>query len=180
MPKNALHPLPAMLIAAGLAIAPLSATASDIIITADGFEIGTGDMVTLATPTGQGTTLHAGPGAEHPVLMQIGEGDLIEFQRLQDGWALIWHMDSDTEGWVPGGALALPDEPGAPPQLVIEAPSPGWLPLHDGPGSEHAELRRLFSGMVVDHLDTQGEWLNIMLADGTTGWIPASSARALD
>lgn len=165
---------------AALLASPSPAPASDTLVTAEGYQIGAGDMVSLITPAGQGSALHAGPGGEHPVLMHVGEGDIIEFQRLQGDWALIWHMDSDTEGWVPRAHVDLPPEPGAPPLLVIEAPAPGWLPMHEGPGSEHPELRRLFSGMVVDHIDTRGDWLNIMLADGTSGWIPASGARAFD
>lgn len=180
MNKTSVQTFAALVLATSLALVPLSAPASDMLITADGFEIGAGDMVALVTPAGQGSALHAGPGAEHPVLMQIAEGDFIEFQRLQDGWALVWHMDSDTEGWLPGGALGLPEEAGAPPLLVIEAPAAGWLPMHAGPGSHHPELRRLFSGMVVDHIDTTGDWLQVLLTDGTTGWIPASGSRSLD
>ncbi len=158
--------------------ASATATASDILITAEGYEIGAGDMVALITPGGQGSALHAGPGTEHAMLGHIAEGDFIEFQRLQGDWALVWHLDSDSEGWVPRAALGLPDEAGAPPLLVIEAPSPGWLPMHTGPGTDYPEARRLFTGMVVDHVDTKGDWLQILLADGTSGWIPSAGARS--
>lgn len=164
---------------ASLALSPVSALASDTLVTAEGYQIGAGDMVALTTPGGQGSALHAGPGAAHPMLGHIAEGDFIEFQRLQGDWALIWHLDSESEGWVPRAHVDLPHEPGAPPLLVIEAPARGWLPMHTGPGMDYPEARRLFSGMVVDHIDTQGDWLLILLTDGTSGWIPSRGARSV-
>jgi SH3-like domain-containing protein len=133
-------------------------------------------MMVLSTPEGRGSPLYAGPGTDHPVVLHVQEGDWIELQSSIGDWALVWHMDSDTEGWVPITALGLPDEPGAPPMVVIQAPGPGWVGLHPTPDASQQPIARLFSGMVVDLLERRSGWLQVMLMDGTTGWIAEGSA----
>ena len=133
-------------------------------------------MMVLSTPEGRGSPLYAGPGTDHPVLLHVQEGDWIELQSSIGDWALVWHMDSDTEGSVPITALGLPDEPGAPPMVVIQAPGPGWVGLHPTPDASQQPIARLFSGMVVDLLERRSGWLQVMLMDGTTGWIAEGSA----
>lgn len=134
-------------------------------------------MMVLSTPEGRGSPLYAGPGTDHPVVLHVQEGDWIELQSSIGDWALVWHMDSDTEGWVPSAALDLPDEPGAPPMLVIQAPGPGWVGLYPTPDAGQEPIARLFSGMVVDLLEHRDGWLRIMLADGSIGWVVAGTTK---
>lgn len=144
-----------------------------------GMEIGAGDVAALSTPDGRGSPLHAGPGPAYPVLARIAEGDAIEVRHVEGDWARVRHLHGDAEGWVPRAFLDSPPEPGATVLLVIDAPSPGGLPLQASPDSQGAELRRLFGGMVVERIATSGGWIEVLLTDGATGWIPATGARRL-
>lgn len=49
-------------------------------------------------------------------------------------------------------ALGLPDDPGAPPMVVIQVLGPGSVGLHSTPDTVQQPIARLLSGMVVDLL----------------------------
>ena len=158
-----------------LVLSPASVTASDLLITPEGYEIGTGQIVALLTPDGQGGALRAGPGEGYAVLMQIDEDEPIVFMRLQDDWALIRHFDSDTEGWVPRSHVDLPRESGAVLPVRILAPEPEGLALRAGPGEDQPELGRLPHGLEVEPVDSAGDWLEVLSEAGIRGWIPAAA-----
>ena len=80
-------------------------------------------------------------------------------------------------------ATATPTSTNSPtpiPQIEIVLSSGS---LRQGPGTIYPILRFLFQGDVVAVLakdSLEGEWYNVILDDGTRGWIAASVSRLLD
>ncbi len=65
-------------------------------------------------------------------------------------------------------ALALPA--GAETRYVQDTDD-GYLNLRRGPGTQHAIITRLTSGTAVEAIAAQGNWREVLLPDGTRGWL---------
>lgn len=87
--------------------------------------------------------------------------------------------------YFPQGAAGADDHPasrletGTMPMIVIESPEGEWVILRAAPGEGQQATARLVNGMVVELLERSDGWLNVMLIDGSTGWIAEAEARAL-
>ena len=68
------------------------------------------------------------------------------------------------------GAMTLVATPGAAQQLLVEDPTDTTLNLRAGPGAGHAVVMRMQNGTAVALLGTQGDWAQVRLGDGRTGW----------
>ncbi|MGE0479798.1 MAG: hypothetical protein AB7Q17_04935 [Phycisphaerae bacterium] len=89
--------------------------------------------------------------------------------------------------WVAGGALAvaglaagslvvqLRDEAAAPPAVVIRADT--TLRLGRGEGYDPALAAPLGAGVELRIINERGDWLEIRLPTGVTGWLPAAAVE---
>lgn len=55
-------------------------------------------------------------------------------------------------------------------RLVVDDPTDTTLNLRAGPGTGHAVVLRMPNGTVVNLLGTRGDWAQVRLPDGSSGW----------
>lgn len=54
--------------------------------------------------------------------------------------------------------------------LVINDPKDGWLNLRSGPGTSYRVIQRMDNGLRVEEQERRGNWSNVVLPNGVTGW----------
>lgn len=124
----------------------------------------------------------------HPgydALDTVRSGEPLQYLDAAGGWVQV-ATPRGVRGWIPGGQVALWDQ-GMP---FLQAPSyrmetnlwqvanlplrvvsdPAGLRLRSGPGTDHDILLTMPRSTVMRVLQVQGEWAQVLLADGNTGW----------
>ena len=64
-------------------------------------------------------------------------------------------------------------------QVEILSTPTGYLRVRSGPSTTYDEVLKVFPGDTYTHVSTDGEWLEIELEEGVTGWIFAEYAEVL-
>ncbi|GGL71124.1 SH3 domain-containing protein [Wenxinia marina] len=67
-------------------------------------------------------------------------------------------------------AAMLLAAPAAADTLYVLDTNDGFLNLRAGPGTTYGIIERLTGGQIVDRLGSSGEWDQVRLSDGRTGW----------
>ncbi len=129
---------------------------------------------------GSKVNVRNGPGTNHPVRLQLGQGQKVEVLGADGHWCHIKTPGGQT-GWVAGWVISfLP--PGE--EITTEqngkkiAVKVGWVArpevnLRAGPGTNYPEIGELVFSTQVIITDKQGDWYKVLLDNGKTGWVAA-------
>ena len=127
---------------------------------------------------GSNVNVRAGPGTDHPVRLQLSQGQKVEVLGADGHWCRIKTPRGDV-GWVAGWVISfLP--PGE--EITTEqngetiAVKVGWVArpevnLRAGPGTNYDELGDLTLSTQVIITDQRGDWYEVLLDNGKTGWV---------
>ncbi len=109
-------------------------------------------------------------------MSQVMGGWQVEVLFEQDGWAFVRQMqDSGYLGWVYRHYLTEAAPPAA--THMVYAPISLLYAQADG---DSPLVGRVLAGMEVGITAVSGEWAQLTLADGLTGWLPQKELWALD
>jgi len=127
---------------------------------------------------GSKVNVRAGPGTDHPVRLQLSQGQKVEVLGADGHWCRV-KVPPGTVGWVAGWVISfLP--PGQ--EITTEqngetvAVKVGWVArpevnLRAGPGTDYDELGELVLSTQVIITGQQGDWYKVLLDNGKTGWV---------
>lgn len=140
-----------------------------------------GEEVNLFVPEDSSVSIFKEPSLDSDVLANLESPRKVLQIGSQDGWVRIAFDSSASEkiaGWVDADfierkavkeAEASP-KPSAPLKLITISDTPtGFLRVRSAPGGK--ELGKLDPGKKYPVLDSKLGWLNILLDDGTSGWV---------
>lgn len=124
--------------------------------------------------------VRSGPGTNYPILTKIGLHEKHAVLAQQDGWFKI--KVGDLQGWVSGDHVQPADPP---PQSGSPAPAQppaasevvavtgSVVNIRHQPVDNAPVIAKVYSGDRLAVIGRQGDWLQIRLSDGKTGWIAA-------
>ncbi len=127
---------------------------------------------------GSKVNVRAGPGTDHSVRFQLKHGQKVEVLGANGHWCRIKTSAGDV-GWVAGWVVSF-----LPPGQAITAEhngteievKVGWVArpevnLRAGPGTDHKEIGELVFSTQVIITDQRGDWYEVLLDNGKTGWV---------
>lgn len=131
--------------------------------------LGTGPLAaanTVRTATVDVSILNvrSGPGLTHTRVDQVTLGTVLPVLAEQPGWVQI-SLGNGKSGWVSSSYVTLRQ-----PALVATV-NVSLLNVRSGAGTEFARINTVSQGTVLPVITRQGDWLQVRLSSGQTGWI---------
>jgi SH3-like domain-containing protein len=108
-----------------------------------------------------GANIRSGPDAKKEVLWTVFKGFPLQVKARKDKWAEVVDFEGD-KGWISTDLLAKEKT------VIVKADSAN---LRVGAGKDYELVAEVKHGVVFKPLDTEGDWVKVKHADGTTGWI---------
>jgi len=108
-----------------------------------------------------GANIRSGPEAKKEILWTVYKGFPLQIISLQGKWAQVTDFDGD-KGWITTDLLAKEKT------VIVKATSAN---LRAGAGKDYETVAEVKHGVVFKPLATEGEWVKVKHADGTTGWM---------
>jgi len=108
--------------------------------------------------------IRSGPGTKYEVLWKVEKYHPIVVIKKSGSWYYFSDFEKD-EGWIHNSLTA--DTP-----AVITKKEK--CNVRSGPGTKYSVLLTIGNGIPFKKLKKQGQWINIMHADGDRGWIHES------
>jgi gamma-D-glutamyl-L-lysine dipeptidyl-peptidase len=122
------------------------------------------------------TAVMSEPSWRSEQMSQVFNGWQVELLMEQEGWAFVRQTrDNGYLGWVYRDYLA--DE--APPVSTHMVYQPTAV-LYAEPSAAGAQVGRVWAGMEAAVTAVSGDWAQLSLAGGITGWLPQTALRSLD
>jgi uncharacterized protein YgiM (DUF1202 family) len=127
---------------------------------------------TLRTATVDVSVLNvrSGPGLQHTRTTQVTLGTVLPVLAEQPGWVQV-SLSGGKSGWVSSTYVTLKSVPAASSQTAKVTVS--VLNVRSGPGTEHTRITTVSENTVLPVLQKQGQWLQVRLPSGQTGWVAA-------
>ena len=113
--------------------------------------------------------LRSGPGTSHGVVMRLTAGTGLAVLGQSGNWLRVALPDG-TVGYAYGQYLAPYYTAQRPYDLAVQYTNDGYLNLRAGPGTNYSIIRRLHAGQRLFARAYSGNWAQVQLPDGTTGW----------
>lgn len=135
--------------------------------------------VNILVPEESTVTMHSEPSINSPVLTSLNTSQKAKEVSRQDIWVKVVLQDPEgknIEGWVDSdfveteaeiGKLKSPIEPSA--TVTVKDTPTGFLRVRKTPGGE--EITKISPGEEYPSNDDQSGWVQIVLEDGTAGWV---------
>ena len=140
--------------------------------------------------TGVVNTFHlnvrSGPGVGYTVTQWLSQGDSVTILDQENGWYKVKLANSQT-GWVAGNYIkknadvskkSATESDSSQTNGTVKDQGMGtctvsgeYTNLRKGAGTSYRIISRLYKGTCGAITGSQGSWLQIKLADGTTGWV---------
>ncbi len=127
---------------------------------------------------GDRTNVRTGPSLDQPVQFQLDRGVKVEVLGADGHWCRV-KTSGGKVGWVAGWVVSF-----LPPGQAITTEQNGeqvevkvgWVArpevnLREGPGTDYKEVGELVLSTQVIITDQQGEWYQVLLDNGKTGWV---------
>lgn len=145
--------------------------------------------------TGQTVNLRSGPGTNYEIVGKVTQGDSLGLLGVEGNWYKVKNTDGST-GYIsadlvqkantvgqqvpvfdtqPAPAAAQPATPAA--TEYIQALS-GTVKVRSGPGTTFAEQATIDGSQVYAVTGKDGDWLQIALADGSSGYVASWLVQA--
>ncbi|MBD3290934.1 SH3 domain-containing protein [candidate division KSB1 bacterium] len=113
--------------------------------------------------------LREGPGLEYPIITQLPKGANLELLEEMNDWNRVRVPSTGQTGWVFQG---LVNYVGAQKVVIINRTY-----VRRGPGNGYNTFAILVKGRTFEMVAEQGNWYQVVLPDGETGWISKSDAE---
>ncbi|SIO29830.1 SH3 domain-containing protein [Vannielia litorea] len=114
--------------------------------------------------------LRRGPGTQYGIVMRLTAGTEVQGLAGNRAWRQVALPDG-TVGWVHGGYIDLNYFPTRRYDFTVRRTNDGYLNLRRGPNTSFGIIRRLHAGqMLFWDGGRSGDWAQLRLPDGTTGW----------
>jgi N-acetylmuramoyl-L-alanine amidase len=145
-------------------------------------------LVAGAGPAGAGTfktatvdvsvlNIRSGPGLQHARLTQATIGTVLPVLSEQTGWVQISLSDGRT-GWVSRDFVTVrttaPDGP------FTARVTVSVLNVRSGPGTTFSRISTVAMDSLLPVLQRQGDWLQVSLPSGQTGWVAGQYTAAVN
>ncbi len=108
-----------------------------------------------------GANIHSGPDAKKEILWKVFKGYPLQVISRQGKWAQVVDFDGD-KGWITNDLLAKGKT------VIVKATTAN---LRAGAGKDYETVAEVKHGVVFKPLNTEGDWIKVKHADGTTGWM---------
>lgn len=108
-----------------------------------------------------GANIRSGPNTSSEILWTVFKGFPLQVISRQDKWAEVVDFEGD-KGWI--ATFLLSDQK----TVIVKGDS---VNMRVGAGIDYEIMAEVKHGVVFKPLETEGEWLKVQHADGTTGWI---------
>jgi SH3-like domain-containing protein len=105
--------------------------------------------------------VRSGPDTKTEVLWTLFKGFPLQVTSRQGNWAQVVDYEGD-KGWIASFLLSKEKT------VIVKVDSAN---LRAGAGQQYEIVAEIKRGVVFAPLTTQGEWVKVKHADGTTGWI---------
>ena len=116
--------------------------------------------------TAQVLNVREGASTAYDIVAQIQKGEQFTTVAEKDGWYKITLADGK-EGWILALYTKVVDQ--AYPDYVKLAG--GTVNIRSGPGTNYAVIGSFLDDMVLPVLTLKGDWYQIQMTDGSTGWV---------
>ncbi len=108
-----------------------------------------------------GANIRSGPDTKKEILWTVFKGYPLQVTSHQGKWAQVVDFEGD-KGWITTDLLAKEKT------VIVKAAT---AHLRVGAGKDYEIAAEVKHGVVFKHLATEGDWVKVKHADGTTGWI---------
>lgn len=108
-----------------------------------------------------GANIRSGPDAKKEILWTVFKGFPLQVKARKGKWAEVVDFEGD-KGWISTDLLAKQQT------VIVKADSAN---LRVGAGKDYEIVAEVKRGVVFKSLGTEGDWIKVKHADGTTGWI---------
>ncbi|MCJ8502070.1 SH3 domain-containing protein [Desulfatitalea alkaliphila] len=105
--------------------------------------------------------IRSGPGVGKDLLWQVEKYHPVLVVERRDGWVRFKDFEGD-EGWI--SAALLDDTP----SVIVKV---NRCNVRGGPGTAHPVRFTAERGIPFKVLGTQGDWIEVVHADGDRGWV---------
>ena len=155
-----------------IAISPPEATASA------GGEFKKAQEVVVVAPLAD---IRSGVGSQE-IVGQVAEGAILVVRGQEGGWYEVETPDG-VVGWISGNLVAAVDAPPSTPSIsdlgeaIVKT---GMANLRSGPSREDEAVDRAEEGTKLILLAQSGDWYQVRLPSGKTGWISGNIVEIVD
>ena len=108
-----------------------------------------------------GANIRSGPDAKKEILWTVFKGFPLQVKERQGKWAQVVDFEGD-KGWIFTDLLAKEKT------VIVKAATAN---LRVGAGKDYEIAAEVKHGVVFKPLETEGDWVKVKHADGTSGWI---------
>ena len=108
-----------------------------------------------------GANIRSGPEANKEILWTVFKGYPLQVTERKGKWAHVVDFDGD-KGWITTDLLAKEKT------VIVKAATAN---LRVGAGKDYEIAAEVKHGVVFKTMATEGDWVKVKHADGTTGWI---------
>ncbi|MCX5877008.1 MAG: SH3 domain-containing protein [Deltaproteobacteria bacterium] len=108
-----------------------------------------------------GANIRSGPETNKEILWTVFKGYPLQVTERKGKWAHVVDFDGD-KGWITTDLLAKEKT------VIVKAATAN---LRVGAGKDYEITAEVKHGVVFKTMATEGDWVKVKHADGTTGWI---------
>ncbi|MDG4474609.1 SH3 domain-containing protein [Thiovibrio frasassiensis] len=108
-----------------------------------------------------GVNIRSGPDTTKEILWTVFKGFPLQVTDQQGNWSKVVDYEGDT-GWIASSLLAKEKT------LIVKVETAN---LRVGAGIDYELVASAKHGVVFKPLETEGDWVKVKHADGTTGWV---------
>lgn len=108
-----------------------------------------------------GINIRSGPDTTNEILWTVFKGFPLQVTSTQGNWSQIVDFEGD-KGWIASSLLSKQKT------LIVKVETAN---LRVGAGTDYEIVASVKQGVVFKSLTTEGDWVKVQHADGTTGWI---------
>ena len=108
-----------------------------------------------------GVNIRSGPETTKEILWTVFKGFPLQVTSTQGTWAKVVDFEGDT-GWIATSLVAKEKT------VIVKSETAN---LRVGAGKDYEIVAAAKRGVVFKPLTTEGDWIKVKHADGTTGWI---------
>jgi len=108
-----------------------------------------------------GANIRSGPDTKKEILWTVFKGFPLQVKDRQGKWAHVVDFEGD-KGWISTDLLTKEKT------VIVKAATAN---LRVGAGKDYEIAAEVKHGVVFKPLETEGDWVKVKHADGTSGWI---------
>ncbi len=118
---------------------------------------------------GDKVNLRSGPGDEHNVKWEYGNGFPVKILSHKGNWLQIQDFEND-KGWIHSSLLSKE------PHVIVKVNKGKnkQINIRSGPGTKYKVVGKAYYGVVFKKTKQQQGWINVKHESGLDGWIEGS------